>query len=471
MKHPRAFPTATLLLLAVNVPLAIFVVILLVADNRRELRRATDARRITLGDEATLIGTALLRLSDPADGAAINAFLEGSCLETAGPNSRGHWINVHWNGRSLHTHTGPTPVASSVDTLKHSPEQIAGRYSSGTLTVEVKELAADIRRSVRGEILMHASWLIAFAGLAALIVDIVLVRLIARPTTRLAASVQKLSSQQFEIEPESFRSRELNDLSRSISAMASSLNAAHANRSAAMKRAEQIQRNLLPQRIAVPGLNIASHYQPAEEVAGDIFGVTQLRDGSWLIYVADLVGHGIPAAMSAAIMKMIIDSAAVNCVDTCELMRRVNRELLRYLAEDGFATAIMLRWNEDSKQLTFTSAGHEPMLLIRESEVQSIEATGLPLAVDESLDWTAKTIQLLPGDRFILVTDGVCEATDEAGAMFGRSRIQQIAMDNSQECVAEFARTLADQVNAHVGDLPPQDDITLLVAQCQENKT
>ncbi|QDV85313.1 Phosphoserine phosphatase RsbU [Stieleria magnilauensis] len=467
--HRRAYPTVSLLLVAVNIPLALLVGLLLVTDYRREMRRATDERRITLSDEAGVIGSALLRLSDPDDTAAITAFLESSCAETAGPDSPGHWIDVRWNGCKLHTHTGPIDSTVSVDAPNFSLEVIAGRFSSGLLTVEVSELAADIRRSVRGEILMHVSWLLGIAALAAVIVDVVLVRLIARPTMQLAASVIRLGSQQFEVEPTSFLSLELNDLSESISAMADSLNAAQANRATAMKRAEQIQRNLLPNRIDVPGLRIATHYQPAEEVAGDIYDVMKLRDGSWLIYVADLVGHGIPAAMSASILKLVIDSAAVGCTDPGELMGRVNRALPRYLAEDGFATAIMLRWNAESKELKFASAGHEPMLLIHEGEMQSIEATGLPLGVDETLDWKTETIQLHHGDRFMLLTDGISEATNESGEMFGRTRIQQLAVDDGHACIAELARTFADRVNAHIGGQPSQDDITLLVAQCLEH--
>jgi serine phosphatase RsbU (regulator of sigma subunit) len=314
---------------------------------------------------------------------------------------------------------------------------------------------------------MRVCWLLAVAGMAALIVDLVLVRLIATPTSQLAVSVKKLGTQQFEVEPGQFLSRELNDLSQSIAAMAGSLNAAQANRVVAMKRAEQIQRNLLPQQIDVPGLSIATHYQPAEEVAGDIYDVLKLRDGSWLIYVADLVGHGIPAAMSASILKVIIDSAAVGCTDPGELMGQVNRKLPRYLAEDGFATAIIMRWTVESRTLKIASAGHEPMLLICGNEMQSIEATGLPLGVDVTLDWTTETIQLRPGDRFMLLTDGISEAADKNGEMFGRTRVQQLAMNNNSTRVAEFAQMVADHVNSHIGDQPSQDDITLLVAQCE----
>lgn len=130
----------------------------------------------------------------------------------------------------------------------------------------------------------------------------------------------------------------------------------------------------------------------------------------------------------------------------------------------------MLRWQMDSQEVTFASAGHEPMLVIQEQKLHSFEAAGLPLGVDTTLDWQTETIQLHPGDRFILLTDGISEATNEGDEMFGHTRIQQPAINNGYTCVAEFARKLAEQGNAHTGDQPPQDDITLLVAQCQTHE-
>jgi len=459
----RSYPTVTLLLLAVNGPLVVLVSLLLVTDYRREMGRAIDARRITLSDEAGLIGTALLQLSDPDDGDAIKSFLESSCAATAGPGTPGHWIDVRWNGRQLHTHTGPQ---HSGDLSNRRSAAISGRFSANELRVEVSELAADIRRGVRGEVLVHVSWLLTVAALAALIVDIVLVRLIAGPTKRLAAWVNQLGSERFDMQPQLFRSRELNELSREISSMAGSLHAAQSSRATAMKRAEQIQQHLLPKNINVPGLSIVSHFQPAEEVAGDIYDVMKMQDGSWLIYVADLVGHGIPAAMSASILKMVIESAAVCETDPGEMMGRVNRKLPRYLSEDGFATAIILRWQPELSELTFASAGHEPILILRETTLESLEATGLPLGVDVTLQWTTETIQLRAGDRFLLCTDGICEASDEMNQMFGRTQIQQMMRDHRNTPIKEFVSTMVQRINQHIGDQPAQDDITLLVAQC-----
>ncbi len=190
----RSYPTVTLLLFAVNVPLAVLVALLLVTDYRREMRRATDARRITLSDEASVIGNALLRLSEPDDATAITTFLESSCAETAGPDTPGHWIDVRWNGKRLHTHTGPDSEQNTEPEIGRVQDAIVGRFSAGDLQVAVTERAAEIRRSARGETFMHLSGILGLASLAAIIVDVVLVRLIANPTKRLTETVEQLQS-------------------------------------------------------------------------------------------------------------------------------------------------------------------------------------------------------------------------------------------------------------------------------------
>ncbi len=463
----RSYPTVTLLLLAVNIPLAILVVALLVSDYRVEMRRATEARRTTLSDEAGVIGNALLNLGDPDDETAITAFLESSCSETAGPDTPGHWIDVRWNGKRLHTHTGPGTQQNSEPTLGQGGDVIVGRYAASDLQVAVTERAAEIRRSARGETFIHLSGILGLASLAAIIVDIVLVRLIANPTRRLTEAVEQLQSNHFNMEPPSFASRELNDLSFEIARMAKSLRDAEVDRIGAMRRARDIQNHLLPRRISVPGLAFATRFKPAEDVAGDIYGVMQMRDKSWLIYIADLVGHGIPAAISAAVLKMVIDSAAGGTTDPGGIMNRVNRILPQYLSDSEFATAAILRWNPEKAELSCASAGHEPILLTTQRRLNKLDATGIPLGIDPSACWTTRHHSLLPGDRLLLATDGVAETHDPNDQQFGRSRLAELFNNSHSREIEDFAAHLEREITAHRGTAPIEDDVTFLIAECR----
>ena len=465
----RSYPTVTLLLLAVNTPLAVFVVALLVIDYQREIGRAANAKRVALRDEASLIGKALLALGDPGEEDAARAFVEGSCAGAAGSDFLGHRIDAHWNGRAIHTHAGSSVLAPGVEGRSSPSDAIAGRFSSGALSVRVSESASGVRRAVRNEMAWHVTGLLGMAGVAALIVDIVLVRIIAQPTTRLANAVARVGKQQFDVGSERFLSRELNELSHAVRAMASSLRVVEGNRATAMERAQRIQRHLLPHSLQVPGLIMASHYQPAEEVAGDIYGVLRTPDGAWLLYIADLVGHGVPAAMSASILKMMIESAAGASADPGEILHRVNQRFPKYLSDGEFATAAVFCWRHRTSQLFFASAGHEPALLLKAGELELLQATGLPLGVDLSLGWTTQEYRLQPGDRVLLGTDGLAEACDATGNMFGRQRIAKLVEQHCQLSVDDLVRLIADQVNEHTAGQPPEDDITLLAAECAKS--
>ncbi len=461
--QPRSYSTATLLLLAVNLPLVAMVGLLLLTDYRREMRRTTDQRRIQLSDEAALIGHALLKLGDPKDLERIDNFLTSSCAETAGPGTPGHWIDVRWDGKRVHSHTGPNGERNQ----SHVDGAIVGRFAAGDLQVEVTERAAEIRRSARGETLMHLSGILALASLAAIIVDIVLVRVIAKPTRQLIEAVGQLQSNQFEMEPQSFRSRELNNLSLGIAQMAESLRDVEASRSSAMRRARDIQHHLLPQSIDIPGLVFATRFQPAEDVAGDIYGVMQLRDKSWLIYIADLVGHGVPAAISAAVLKMVIDSAAGDTADPGNIMNRVNQILPQYLAESEFATAAILRWRPEKAELSFASAGHEPVLLMTQHRLVTLDATGLPLGIDPTFCWTTTQHKLKPGERILLATDGVAETHDPDDREFGRTRLAETFSNSHSNGIEEFAAHLEREIASHRGAAPIEDDVTFLIAECR----
>ncbi|WP_425399239.1 PP2C family protein-serine/threonine phosphatase [Aeoliella sp.] len=462
-KHRSTHSTVTLLLLAVNLPLVLLVGLLLAWDYHREIRRAIDVRRVTLTDEASVIGNALLRLSEPDDIAAISAFLERSCAETADPETPRHWIDVRWKGKLIHAHSGPQGAPLN----RQTGDTIVGRFTDDDLNVEVIERAVEIRRSARGEMLVHLSGIAALATLAALIVDIVLVMLIANPTRRLIAVVENIQSGQFELQPQSFTSRELNDLSSGIVEMAEALRSAQVNRTLAMSRARNIQNHLLPRHICVPGLAFATHYQPAEDVAGDVYGVMKLRDNSWVIYIADLVGHGVPAAISATVLKMLIDSTANCTTDPGGILNRVNRLLPQYLADSEFATAAILRWNPEKAELSFASAGHEPVLLMTQHRLVTLDATGIPLGIDPAACWSTTHHVLVPGDRLLLATDGVAETHDPDDKEFSRSRMTEMFNSSHTADIESFATYLKKEIALHRSTASIEDDITFLVAECQ----
>ena len=432
------------------------------------MRLATDVRRIVLCEQANAIGDLLLRLSNPKDMESIKSVLSAWCTKSTEGESPGRCIGVKWKEKRLHLHDnqGGLPQSHLVK-CGANQDVIVGRFTVDNLSVSVIEQASAIRSRAKRETLIHLSRFVGLASIAAMIVDIAMVVLIVKPTKQLVDAVARIQFGQFEIETPSFLSSELNNLSVGISTMAATLCKVETARGLEMQRARNIQNHLLPRGVCVTGLEIVSHFEPAEQVAGDIYGIKQLPDKSWLIYIADLVGHGVPAALSAAVLKMLIESAASNASDPATIINRVNRLLPQYLAEGEFATAAVLRWVPDETKLSIASAGHESVLLMTEQGLVTLDSTGIPLGVAPESCWGTRHHQLRLGDRLLLATDGIVEAFDDHGFTFGRSRLAEMFTNSLNDDISGFAKHLKREVAAHRGSRTIEDDTTFLVAECR----
>lgn len=470
-----SYSTATLLLIAVNIPLAMLVVVMALLDYQMEMNRATGERKEVLIEQASLIGNALLSIGESPNSQNSERFIVKSS-ENAGRNVRiQRWIDVTWNDQSIQYHAASDstivsrlaskPNATIAD--ESADKVVVGRFESGPLIIEVSELAVDIRRSTRNEIVIHLLGLLGLATFAAILVNFALVRLIARPAQSLCDAVARIRNDRLAVPKIDCLSRELNTLGELIAEMSESLALADRKRALDMKRAEEIQQHLLPKSPAVPGLAISTHFQPAEDVAGDIYGVVSMPDDSWLIYITDLVGHGVPAAMNASILKMLFDTSAVRGGNPGEVLQRVNEMLPGYLMDSEFATAAVLRWEPATGRLQFASAGHEPVLLLTESCVESLGATGLPLGIDRESHWETTEHCLRPGDRMLMVTDGVAESHDVEDKQFGRDQVSAMFANSFGESLDDFVKRLVCRVQQHCGATTQDDDVTVLSIECR----
>ena len=469
-----SFSTATLLLAAVNVPLVLLVAVLAVLDHRMEMNRATSERSEALSEQASLIGSALLALDQPPNSQTIQQLLAGSHLDSSQQKASPRWIHIGWEDQNLQyysdSNTNLLPESESKrvkkDWANSDQVGVVGHFATGPVRVEISERAADVRRAIRMEIITHVLSLLGLAAIATVLVNLALVRLIIKPTRSLVSAVQRISENRLAVPQIQCVSRELNTLSESIADMSESLAITEQRRALDMRRAEKIQRHLLPQSPTVPGLTISTHYQPAEDVAGDIYGIVAMPDDAWLIYTTDLVGHGIPAAMNASILKMLFDTASMRGGSPGEVLERVNVMLPGYLMDSEFATAAVLRWDPATGHLQFASAGHEPVTLLSKVGPKSLESTGLPLGIDTDSRWETTEHWLQKGDRLLMVTDGVAESHNVNEQQFGRGRIAEIFAGSVNEPLDDSLNRLVGELGQHAGNLPPDDDVTILALEC-----
>jgi len=231
-----------------------------------------------------------------------------------------------------------------------------------------------------------------------------------------------------------------------------------------------IQRSIVPQHLpGVPGLDLAIHFAEVDGVGGDFYDVRPVASGHWAIVIADVVGHGLAAAVILALVHALGNAIQEQDVPLAPgaALAMINKPLAsRYLASTGqFVTAFVGLYDVETQMLTYSSAGHPPPRLVREAAVQWLDgASALPLGVDDSCEYGNETLQLLAGDRLVLFTDGVTESRNLAQDLFGDQRLDAVLRSP-----AGSAAEILDQVIAAVRTFrsgrPANDDETCLVAR------
>jgi hypothetical protein len=190
-----------------------------------------------------------------------------------------------------------------------------------------------------------------------------------------------------------------------------------------MAAAQQVQQLLLPEEMAVvPGFTMESVYQPAQQVGGDFFQILPTGDGGLLVVVGDVAGKGLPAAMLVSVLVGAIRGVAVYTRDPAELLANLNERLIGR-TQGSFSTAVAACIDADGR-VTIANAGHlSPYLNGRELEL----AGALPLGVMSGVAYETREFCLAPGSRLTFYSDGVVEARNQGGELFGFERAQELS--------------------------------------------
>jgi phosphoserine phosphatase RsbU/P len=225
--------------------------------------------------------------------------------------------------------------------------------------------------------------------------------------------------------------------------------------------ARRIQLSILPAAFSVSeSFTVAARYLPMTSVAGDFYEFIYAESGTVGLLIADVSGHGVPAALIASMLKVAIQSQRHHVAEPDRLLAGVN-EALCGNTQNQFVTAAYAHLDADSSELCYAAAGHPPMLLLRGGQVSRVEENGLVLGLLSSSIYTSTKRPLQQGDRILLYTDGIVEAENANEEEFGHERLTGLL----QTSVTMAAEEAADLILNTVRDWSwrQTDDITVLV--------
>ena len=233
--------------------------------------------------------------------------------------------------------------------------------------------------------------------------------------------------------------------------------------SAAGELAEALatQRGLLPRQIPeVAGCEVAVTWEPASGVGGDYLDVAQASDGKLALVVGDVIGKGVPAALLMANLQAAVRLLTDESLPPAEVAARVNGLVKENVEPGKFITFFYGILDETRRRFTYTNAGHNAPVLVRQSgEVLRLEEGGAVLGVFAQWHYLQGEVQVGPGDRLVLFTDGVTEAENAAGEAFGEARLLEVLRAN-RGCSAQALRDRVVETVKRFASQPFEDDVT-----------
>jgi sigma-B regulation protein RsbU (phosphoserine phosphatase) len=237
----------------------------------------------------------------------------------------------------------------------------------------------------------------------------------------------------------------------------------------AFRIAQDIQANLYPTKpTTCPAFDIEGASQPAEGVGGDYFDYFPFPDGSLAIAIGDVTGHGVGPALLMAATRAYVRALALSHCDVGEILMLANRALAADITDGRFVTLLLARLDPTEQSLVFAGAGHPAgYILARDGSVKArMDSNHLPLGVLDEQNFSAsRAITLDPGDAIVMLTDGVAEAKDGAGALFGEQRAIDFIRGHLDQPARQIVAALGEQVRRYSGRSTPEDDVTALVVK------
>jgi phosphoserine phosphatase RsbU/P len=227
--------------------------------------------------------------------------------------------------------------------------------------------------------------------------------------------------------------------------------------------ARELQFRLLPQsRPQLANLEVAAKFSPARAIGGDLYDFVNYSLSRFAIVIGDVSGKGAPAAIYAALVSGILRSHAPIEPGPAEMLSAVNFSLGERRIDGQFVSIIYAVWDDPNRTLQVANSGLPRPLYCHDGKIEVIEATGLPLGLFDDAEYDEFTFSAKPGDMFVFFSDGILDARNRAGDMFGRHRVEEIVAKSWEFSADWVVDSLFKAVAEHAAGVETFDDQTVV---------
>ncbi len=229
-----------------------------------------------------------------------------------------------------------------------------------------------------------------------------------------------------------------------------------------------VQLALMPETSPkVPGWDMWLYTRPANDVGGDLLDYIQVDQDRFGLSLGDVAGKGLSAALFSAKLQATLRALVSEFDSLAELGAKLNEIFHRDGIPRSFASLVYLELKPDSGSIQLLNAGHLPPLILREGRVETMSKGDLALGILSRSRYTTRKVELEAGDIFIVYSDGVTEAQNEADEFFGSSRFMQLLSELDEVTAQQAGEQILDTVDRFIGEAPRQDDLSLIILKRQ----
>lgn len=237
-----------------------------------------------------------------------------------------------------------------------------------------------------------------------------------------------------------------------------------------MQMAHELQRRLLPPKNPkLENLEVAAKFVPARTIGGDLYDFFSYSSSRLAIVIGDVSGKGAPAAIYAALVSGILRSHTPIEPSPAEMLSAVNYSLSERRIDGQFVSLIFAVWDEAERTLQVANSGLPRPIYCHTGKTEMIEATGLPLGLFDDAEYDEFTFRAKPGDLFVFFSDGILDARNRAGELFGRERAEQIVSRCNDKTAEEVVHLLFKAAKEHAGEEDTFDDQTVVAIRVKGN--